>query len=168
MKTIVYKKAFVVVLGLAIVILMQLPVVNAKDPVTRPFHIAGQITFLDGYGAPPWTLIDQGVASKFGKFVDVGKYDATGFGFGIFYADNGDQIFWKDEYSGGTVIKFTGGTGQFQEVTGGFTASIIDMYEDPGPEGTYSYILVYEGEGTISNVKEKHHGCDKGCGPHRH
>jgi hypothetical protein len=152
------KRAFLAVVGLAVIALMLAPVVTAKGytkgPVTRPFQISGELTFVDAFGGLPSTLIDRGVASGFGKFVDVGKYlfkDGKVVGYGIFYAANGDQIFWKDDGSGGTKIEFTGGTGRFDGATGYFTVTTIDQYTEAGPENTTSYVLVYEGEGTITH-----------------
>ncbi len=133
---------------LSVVALLATPVVNAQGPVTRPFKISGEITGLDILGAPPWTIIDQGTASETGKFVNVGKYSEDFTGFGIYYAANGNQIFWRDDGDG--VIKFTGGTGVYAGATGQFSFSIISEAYPPGPEGTTSWVLKYKGEGTIT------------------
>jgi hypothetical protein len=135
---------------LAVVALVATPVVNAQGPVTRPFRISGEISGLDIFGPPPWTVIDQGVASETGKYVSVGKYSEDFTGFGIYYAADGDQIFWRDDAEGG-VIKFTGGTGRFAGATGQFTFSVISSdYVPGGPEGTWTWVLRYKGEGSIT------------------
>lgn len=140
------KKAFLVALSLAIVVLFQTPVASAKDAVTRPFRISGQSTFLD-FGSTPLTFIDQGVASEIGKFVLVGKYTAPGSGFGMIVAADGDQIFWIEN---GGVLEFEGGTGRFEGATGGFTVSILSYGFAPGPAETTTVTLIYIGEGTIT------------------
>lgn len=147
MKTSVGKVLLVAVIGLAVCAVMQSAILSAKDPVTRPFQVTSQITFLDVLGGPPLTMIDQGVCSHLGKCTGFGKYIGNT-GFGITYAANGDQIFWKDDGSG--VIQFTGGTGRFQGATGGFTFSVLSSDYVPGPEGTLSWVFTYTGEGTIT------------------
>ena len=150
--------ALLIVLSLAVCSLLPTQVLNAKDLVTRPFQISGQLTIMDYTNpAPPWVMIDRGVALEFGKFVDVGKYeyqyDSVAqewrlVGYGIFYVASGDQIFWKDD--GSHAITFTGGTGRFQNVSGEFMFWPTDSFMEPGPEGTTSFVFNYYGEGTIT------------------
>ena len=92
--------------------------------------------------------MDIGVGTGHGKFVSVGKYVAPNYGFGILYAANGDQLFWKDQ--GGGVVEYIGGTGRFEGATGTFTLNISSMEYVPGPEGTVCWVLTYTGEGTIT------------------
>ena len=133
------------ILGLAFM-LIQMPGVNAKDKVTRPFQISAQSAFLD-FPSTPLMVVDQGVASEIGRFVLVGKYLAPGSGFGIIYAANGDQIFWEEEKG---VLEFRGGTGRFEHVTGGFEFSIGSFEPVEGPAGTTTLVLTYTGKGTIT------------------
>jgi hypothetical protein len=151
MRTRIEKYFLVAVLGLAIAALLATPAVYAKDTVTRPFHIMGQLTFLDAFGAPPWTVLDLGIASMLGRFVDVGKFEADGSGFGIFYAADGDQLFYKP--TGPNSMKFIGGTGQFENATGSFTYTMSEPEYMLGPEGTTTIIVMYRGEGTITMGK---------------
>ena len=136
------------VLGLAVCVLMQTAIVNAKDPVTRPLHLSGQISIMDLYGGYPWTAHDQGVCSHVGKYVGVGKYPEGASGFGVTYTANGDQVFWRD--LGGGTVEWTGGTGRFEGATGGFTWVPTSMDYVLGPEGTTTWVISYEGEGTIT------------------
>ena len=139
----------IIVLALAVCVLMQTPVVKAKDhPVTRPFKIKGVLTFLDLTGGPPWAGLDKGVASEFGQYVDVAKYTDGNHGFGVYFTANGDQIFWED--NGGGVITFTGGTGRFQGVTGEYTLTTPPPVTALGPSGTVTLIYTYTGAGNIT------------------
>jgi hypothetical protein len=149
-KTVVGRILLLVLLGFTVCALTQTQVLEAKQPVTRPFHIEGQITYLDIMGGPPYSMIDEGSSSNLGKFVDVGKYDQFGpdHGIGIVFAADGDQIFWED--IGGGVIVFTGGTGRFKGVTGGFNFTVSPLVFVPGPSGTISVVFTYMGEGTIT------------------
>jgi len=133
---------------------IQLQTISAKNPVTRPFQIKAQFTILDAAGEYPMTILDRGEASALGSFVNVGKYAInpdTGvvIGIGIVHAANGDQIFWR-HMEGSNVVEFTGGTGRFQEVSGGFAFTMSDPTFELGPEGTMTMIFAYQGEGTIT------------------
>ena len=131
------KMLLFVVLSLTVVTLMQTTVVDAKDLVTRPFHISGQMTFF------PFT--DQGVATHFGNFVNNGNLYS-----GNYVAANGDTISWhagggqcNADYSICTgTIAFDGGTGRFENVAGGFDYQMILV----GP----GYAYTYTGGGTIT------------------
>ena len=131
------KILLVVVLSLTVVALTQTPVVDAKYLVTRPFHISGQLTFF------PFT--DQGVATHFGSFINNGNPYI-----GNYVAANGDTISWhagggqcNADYSicTGTIV-FDGGTGRFENVTGGFDYQMILV----GSGNAYTYT----GGGTIT------------------
>ena len=148
MKTAAGKVYLIVILGLAVCALMQTTILNAKDPVTRPFSCSGQLTIIDLWGGSPLTYIDQGLGSQIGKYVGVGKYPEGEPGWGIYYAANGDQLFCRDV--GGGVVEWIGGTGQFQGVTGLFTISATSDEFVPGPQGTWNWVINYTGEGTIT------------------
>ena len=129
------RKAFFAVLTLVIFVFLQTPVMNAKDLVTRPFHISGQITFFyDG------SIMDQGVATHLGKFDCFGTWSS-----GTYFAANGDELYWEVEgYMTYTII-FTGGTGKFENATGGYAFELVQI---PGPEGGMTF--AYKGTGTIT------------------
>lgn len=145
-KTLAKTALLLVVLSLAIIALMQTPFVNAKDSVARPFHVSGQVTFVDGYAGLPLTILDQGIASEFGRFVCVSKFTATG-GIAIYYAANGDQIFAKAV--GENTFEFVGGTGRFENASGAFSYEMSPGEWVPGPNNTWSYVANYKGEGAI-------------------
>ncbi len=151
MKNRIGKYILLVVMGFALVGLLQTPSAYAKDSVARPFRIAGQLTFLDGFGAPPWTILDQGVASVLGKFTDIGKFNADFSGFGIFYAADGDQLFWRAVDS--DTMELIGGTGRFENATGSFDYVMSAPEYLPGPEGTVTVVVMYTGKGTITMGK---------------
>ena len=142
-KTSVNKMLFSVLLSLAVMVFAQMPVVNAEDNVTRPFHISGQITFFEDY-----SIVDTGVATHFGRFVDIG----TWFG-GTFTVANGDQVYYEaisfeydpetNTYSG--LNRFTGGTGRFEGATGEFTYTMTQI---EGPADGMNF--AYTGEGTLT------------------
>ena len=131
-----------------ILILTQLPDTMAKEPATRPIKIYAQSTILDfAYPYYPMMCLDQGVASEIGSFVLFGKYSGPGSGLGIIYAANGDQIFWEEKDG---VLEFKGGTGRFENVTGGFEFSIESFELVAGPAETTTMIFTYTGKGTIT------------------
>jgi hypothetical protein len=139
---------------LVVLVFASLPVQAKDHPVTRPFKIVSDLTVIGidlsdpNYGIP-WVGADQGVSSETGNFVSVSKWFNEEVGFGIMYAANGDQIFWVTTV--GTTIIFTGGTGRFENVSGGFTATeSSDRIVSPGPNGTLSFVYHYEGEGSIT------------------
>jgi hypothetical protein len=143
----------IVVFCLTICAFTHMQVANAEsagvhNSVTRAFKIQGNLIVLDLESGFPWTVLDQGWCSEIGQFVAVSKWSSTTEAFGILYAPNGDQLFWK--ISDGPVV-FTGGTGRFQNVSGGFiTTEIVDLPPVEGPDGTHTYPTTYKGEGTIT------------------
>ena len=150
-KTVVSRISLFIVLAFTVgVLMMQTPVVNAGHPVTRPIRIQSQVTLLDVFAGAPFAAIDQGVISGLGDYVGVGKWSSEMEGFGILYAANGDQIFWGT-VDGGLNVTFTGGTGRFQNVSGGWT---ITELSGPvlvnGPMGTFSGLYPYKAKGTIT------------------
>jgi hypothetical protein len=149
MMTRLMKYVLAVVFSLAVFAFLQAPVADAKSPVTRPFHISGQMTFLDAsFTEFPWAILDQGVASELGKFVAISKMKADGSDFGIFYAADGDQLFYRG--AGNSEAIFTGGTGRFKDATGSFKYTMSDPEYAPGPEGTMSVTIMYMGQGTLT------------------
>ena len=121
---------------------------DAPKPVVRPFQMTGELTFMDVTSSFPMTLIDRGFASHLGTFFDVGKYTSATEGFGIYYAANGDQIFWRQGNEG--EIQFTGGTGRFKNASGSFKFAMSLGEYVAGPNGTLNYVSSYKGEGQIS------------------
>ena len=82
--------------------------------------------------------------------MSVAKFNTQEDGFGIMYTTNGDQIFWQTSSEG---IVFSGGTGRFKNVSGGYKFAEEPVAGEPyiGPNGklTIPY-LPYKGEGTIT------------------
>lgn len=129
------RKSLLVVFSLVIFVFLQTPGINAKDLVTRPFKISGQITFfLDG------SILDQGVATHLGQFDSFGTWSA-----GEYVAANGDELYW--EVAGPMTFKiiFTGGTGRFVNATGSYD---FQWTEIPGPDGGWTF--AYTGTGSIT------------------
>lgn len=141
---------------------------SAEIPVERPFRIHGEATVIidwadqstDSDGRPfvPWTMTASQVSTE-GWSANMGT--------GIMYLDtlisegsgvntelNGDTIAWDsfEEYgTQHTTVTFTGGTGEFENVTGEFTFDYTiltsELNEDGNPvKITYSYW----GEGSIT------------------
>lgn len=137
---------FQLALALAIAV-AQTPATNDGNAVVRPFHMTGELTFIDMTNGFPMTLIDRGFASHMGTFFNVGKYTSPTDGFGIYRASNGDQIFWRQ--GAADEIQFTGGTGRFQKASGSFKFTMSPGQYVAGPNGTLSYVAVYKAEGRI-------------------
>jgi hypothetical protein len=148
MKTSVYSILFLVLLCSAVAAAPHTTAMHKGKCVERTFHISGELTFIDVYSGFPMTISDIGVVSHLGRFFDVGKYDSTGTGLGIFFMDDGDQIFWKDD--GGGFIEITGGTGRFQDASGNITFTMSAGEYVPGPNGSWSYVAAYKGEFAIN------------------
>lgn len=139
----------IVILGLAVTASSQSPAIEAtqENPVTRPFHVFGQLTFVDAYAGYPMTILDRGIASGIGEFVCVAKFAVTG-GTAIYYAANGDQIFAKSVGNNG--FEFIKGTGRFKNASGSFIYEMSSGEWIPGPDNTWNYVADYKGEGTIT------------------
>ncbi len=128
---------FVCTLVLALSTLLVTPAADAKDAVTRPFYISGEISFLD--------FSDEGTATHFGRFASVA--DDASAATGKYYTANGDLVYWNavsfDFVTLTGVIEFTGGTGRFLGATGGYTYTFVPL------DASFT-IFSYTGKGTIT------------------
>jgi hypothetical protein len=71
-------------------------------------------------------------------------------GTGLVFGANGDTLDWKIGAIPNTVV-YTGGTGHFQGVTGGFTATITsETLLSNNSDGTVTLAITYNRSGTIT------------------
>jgi hypothetical protein len=127
-----------------------------RDSVTRPFKLKGDFVFI--VSQDPATLgeavgISEGKATQVGKFAvnTVGSFDiVTGefIGEGVMTTANGDLIYFKMRNLG--WVEFTGGTGRFENATGGHTVEPTAPPVQGEVEGQWVVTFSYTGEGTIT------------------
>jgi hypothetical protein len=138
----------------AVCILSLAALGSTKNPVTRPMRVQGNVTVTINLSDGTWVVQDLGEATHTGRYVNHGSghFDAQGnpVGSGTGTAANGDQIFWGMPGSSWNT-QFTGGTGRFQNLTGGFNvvfqSTPVVTFPDPNTMvETYTYI----GEGTVT------------------
>lgn len=133
---------------------------SAKDAVERPFKFRNDYTTVN-YTPFPFSGVLEGTgwATHLGRitaYADLLGYVESGDALfrGFFTSANGDQVFWDAYVNPGisyTVI-FTGGTGRFQNVSGGFDAVYTYRTMEPYPPVPGTDVLVTfgsEGTGTI-------------------
>lgn len=133
-----------------------------RDPVARPFKVRGDIVFI--VSQDPTMLgeavgISDGQGSHVGKFLvqTTGSFDfETGdfVGEGVLTAANGDLIYFKMRNLG--WVEFTGGTGRFENVTGGHTIEPTAPPEQWNAEGQWTVSFSYTGEGIITYSNRSH------------
>jgi hypothetical protein len=129
--------------ALAICALALTALGSAKNPVTRPVKGVGHMTVVADPTTGEATMTDWGQGTHFGSYTMNGEgilnptlqYWVSGGG--TIVAANGDTVDW--EYTGPLSTRYTGGSGRFQGVTGGITATITSV-SDP----------VFNGDGTIT------------------
>ena len=126
----------------------------AQRAVERPFKISGHITMTVDLTTGDTEVTDWGEATHGGRFLNqgTGHMDlATGSltGSGVWTAANGDQIFWESPET--YVVECTGGTGRFENVTGGFvyvpSSNVVITMPDPN---TMVVEFTYRGVGVIT------------------
>jgi len=141
---------------------LSLPMgLSAKNQVERPFKLLNHGFTTVNYTPFPTAAVLEGAgwATHLGSFTANGVlvgYVASGDALfrGSFTSDNGDAVFWDAYVNPGvsyTVI-FTGGTGRFENASGGFEAVYIYRTMDPYPPVAGTDVLVTfgsEGTGTI-------------------
>ena len=140
---------------------LSLPMgVSAKDQVERPFKFRSDFTTVNYTPFPSVAVLEgTGWATHLGSLTAEGVlvgYAASGDAIfqGSFKSANGDEVFWDAYVNPGvsyTVI-FTGGTGRFQNASGGFEAVYTYRTMDPYPPVPRTDVLVTfgsEGTGTI-------------------
>ena len=124
---------------------------GAAQSVELPLKIQGKATVTVNLVDGTWQWEDHGLANYLGQFTNQGSgidfHQPGDAGSGAATAANGEQIFWVSHL---TQIDFTGGTGRFANVSGGFSfvETIVDV-SFPSP-GTLVVILTYKGVGSIN------------------
>ena len=133
---------------------------SAKNPVERPFKFRNDFTTVNYTPFPSVAVLEgTGWATHLGSLTSKGEllgYVESGDALfrGSFTSANGDEVFWDAYVNPGvsyTVI-FTGGTGRFQNASGGFEAVYTYRTMDPFPPVPGTDVLVTfgsEGTGTI-------------------
>lgn len=143
-------------LALAGCLLAQPTGASPQNPVARPVKvIEGHLTITVDPATGAYEFTDWGWATHTGLFSNSGAGIlnlATGeflSGTGLVYAANGDTLSW--EVGDPNMVVYTGGTGRFQGVTGGFLAVITSVTPlSSNEDGTLTLAINYEGNGTIT------------------
>jgi len=145
-----------IVLALALCALLLPVTVSAKHPVERPFKVHGDVTVVISLLDGSFTGTETGEATHIGRYSSIGEgsfdldtWDGTEIG--VLTAANGDELSWTEEITGGAVIArtfTTGGTGRFENASGGFSTAITpDVVVD------FPFVIVtfsYRATGTIT------------------
>ena len=135
-----------------------LPIVATAGPaVTRPLLVVeGHLTITVELATGAYEFTDWGWASEVGLFSNTGSGGPGALvggeflsGSGTVIAANGDTLDWV---VGPTpnVVSYTGGTGRFQGVTGGFLAVITSVTPLSATATTATLLTTYDGKGTIT------------------
>ncbi len=144
--TLVRRVATFAVCALALVALGSI-----KNPITRPYKVH------HGYAEVTFTLIDGnwtyqgfrgwGESTLFGKFTN---RNGPGTPYGIVTTASGDHLYWVNPGSQ-WEIEFNGGTGRFENATGGLNvvseSEQVVTYPDPN---TKIISWTHELEGTLT------------------
>ncbi len=129
----------------------------AKHPVQRPCKNHGTVVWTINLQDGSSTAVQIGEAAHGGRFTDTASavWDLqtmtviSGGGLSVF--ENGEQVSWVFG-NGPYQVNFTGGTGRFENVTGGFNFEFRGepkVTPGPGP-GFVTWEASYTGEGTIT------------------
>lgn len=144
-----------ILLMLAVCALLLPATLTAKRPVTRPITISGNMTLVLDLATMTWASKDWGQATHMGRYASEGSGFAldpslaNGAGVGVNTVANGDLVFWSIVAENGVwTATYTGGTGRFMNVSGGF-AGAPDVTVGPGPS-QLTYVFTYTGHGTIT------------------
>lgn len=138
---------------------LALPMIGSlKNPVERPFKIAGHVSTVMQYDGS--FAFDASSGSSVGEATHTGPFTASGSGnafTGVWIltatADNGDQLSgYHVPGSSPDAFRFTSGTGRFAGVSGGFTYVTSVPSIIPNPDGSATLIISYSyaGTGTIT------------------
>jgi len=147
-----------IILALVLCALLLPTTLIAKKQVERPFNIHGDVTVVISLLDGSFTGTETGEATHIGRYSSDGEgqfdLDNNGSEIGILTAANGDKLFWTEEITGGTAIEriFTGGTGRFENASGGFSTAITPDVEFIDIDGV-PYLIVtfsYRATGTIT------------------
>jgi hypothetical protein len=143
--------------ALAVCLLARPTLASLDNPVTRPLKVLeGHLTIVVDPLTGAYEFSDWGWATHTGRFTNSGSGVVnltTGefiSGAGVVIAANGDTLDWKIGTTPNTVV-YTGGTGRFQGVTGGFLAVITsETLLSNNADGTVTLAITYDGSGTIT------------------
>ncbi len=152
---------------LAICALALTTLAGDRNPVARPFKVKGDIVFV--VSLDPTTLgeavgIGTGEGSQVDKFAvhAVGSFDfetSDFIGEGVATTANGDLIYFKMSSRDG--VRFIGGTGRFENATGGHTIEPTAPPEQRMVDGQLIVTFSYTGQGTITYASRPHHPCKR-------
>lgn len=141
---------------LAIFALTLTTLAGDKNPVSRPVKLKADVAFI--VSLDPATLgeavgISEGEGSHVGKFVinTAGAFDfETGdfVGEGVMTAANGDLLYFKMRSL--EQVEFIGGTGRFENATGGYVIEPTTSIEQRTVGGQLIVSFSYTGQGTIT------------------
>ncbi len=145
------------VLALAACLLTPPAGTTTDDPITRPLLVVqGHLTItVDLTGA--YTFTDWGWASEVGLYTNTGSGGPGALdlnsgeflaGSGVVVAANGDTLEWT--IGAPNTVVYTGGTGRFDGVTGGFVAVITSVTPLSSTATSETFAITYEGNGTIT------------------
>lgn len=144
----------ITVLALAVCFQVGRATASLDNPVTRPLTVEGNVTLVLNPSTGAGHFTDYGQATEVGLFSNAGssQFNAAGqvvSGQGQAVAANGDTLDWV--VGAPNTIVWTGGTGRFQGVRGGFVFTITSQKVlGTNPDGTVNLKLTYDGTGTIT------------------
>jgi hypothetical protein len=156
-----------IALALAVCALLLSTAVIAKHPVERPFKIHANNTIVGDFasiGFDPlygpyvtWEATGSGQATHSGRFELVGEgrlHLEAGFseGSGHSTGANGDETDWESFEIYGSqqgTVTFTGGTGRFENASGGFSYEYT-VTEEKWDGTVLTFTYSYTGTGTIT------------------
>jgi hypothetical protein len=122
----------------------------SQEYVERPFNIEGNVTVTIDLTNGHMTSVDWGEATHCGRYLNQGTgYTSPGhlFQTGSAVCANGDQLFWQQQDN---QIVFTGGTGRFENIKGGFEYVQFDTVPTQPDPNTRILTFKYHGVGTVS------------------
>ena len=133
---------------------------GANKAVTRPLNvIEGHLTITVDPATGAYHFTDWGWASEIGQYINTGSAGPGGLdlvtgeflsGSGDVTAANVDTLDWTVRPTP-NVVSYTGGTGRFQGVTGGFLAVVTSQrLLSNNSDGTLTFAITYDGKGTIT------------------
>jgi hypothetical protein len=125
------------------------------DRSPQSFRIEGHVIMLLDTLTGTFRFTDEGVSSL-GRFTNegIGQVDVNGvivWSVGVATLANGDELSWAINPGSPNTVVWTGGTGRFEDVSGGFDFVRSPPTLTPGP--TIDLVIVtydYKGAGTIA------------------
>ncbi|MCY2951600.1 MAG: hypothetical protein NTU53_06435 [Planctomycetota bacterium] len=138
-------------------LLLQPTATSAKDKVTRPFKARSDLITVRYDPYPTVAVLEgSGWATHLGNFTADGDLVGTTGGHlifrGAYTSANGDKLFYDAlvDLGAGYTVAFTGGTGRFENASGGYEA--VYTYREMDTSGFPVVIVKFgaEGSGTIT------------------